>query len=139
MINHLEPVIADQLGHFVPDAKDVPDGAVVLVDGTLAPCWSWADAPGLYSGKKKTTGHNHQVGATLTGRLLFVTDPLPGKTHDARAFRDTGLDTALDTDNSIGDKGYIGAGMLTPYRKRALHSLRRPRLRRQPHPPGVRR
>jgi transposase len=116
-INRIEPVIANVLTPCVPDPQDVPDGLVVLVDGTLAPCWSWADAPELFSGKHKTTGHNHQVGASLTGRLLFLTDPLPGKTHDARAFRETKLADALDTSNSIADKGYIGTGMLTPFRK----------------------
>jgi hypothetical protein len=116
-INRIEPVIADVLDAYVPDPQDVPDGLVVLVDGTLAPCWSWADAPELFSGKHKTTGHNHQVGASLTGRLLFLTDPLPGKTHDARAFRETKLNDTLDTANSIADKGYLGSGMLTPFRK----------------------
>lgn len=118
-IKRIEPVIADVLEAYVPDPQEVPDGLVVLVDGTLAPCWSWADAPGLFSGKHKTTGHNHQVGASLTGRLLFLTDPLPGKTHDSRAFRETQLDDALDTANSIADKGYLGTGMLTPVRKPA--------------------
>jgi hypothetical protein len=107
----------------VPDPEDVPKGVVVLVDGTLAPCWSWADAPELRSGKHKTTGHSHQVGASLTGRLLFVTDPLPGKTHDARAFRESTLDKLIDTTNGIGDKGYLGSGLLTPFRKPAGSEL----------------
>lgn len=116
-INRIEPVIAAVLAPCVPDPQEVPDGLVVLVDGTLAPCWSWADAPELFSGKHHRTGHNHQVGASLTGRLLFLTDPLPGKTHDARAFRDSRLANALDTSNGIADKGYLGTGMLTPFRK----------------------
>jgi hypothetical protein len=119
VINRIEPVVADILGAYVPDPREVPRGLVVLVDGTLAPCWSWADAPELYSGKHKTTGHKHQVGAGLTGRLLFLTDPLPGRTHDARAFREAKLDNALDTSNSMADKGYLGTGMLTPFRKPA--------------------
>ena len=116
-ITRLEPVIAAVLDGYVRHPSNIPDGLVVLVDGTLAPCWSWADAPELFSGKHKRTGHNHQVGASLTGRLLFLTDPLPGKTHDARAFREAKLDDAFDSTNSIGDKGYLGTGMLTPFRK----------------------
>ena len=116
-IHKVEPVIASVLDGYVSGPQELPDGLVVLVDGTLAPCWSWADAPELFSGKHKTTGHNHQVGASLSGRLLFLTDPLPGKTHDARAFREAKLDEALDTANSIGDKGYLGTGLLTPFRK----------------------
>jgi hypothetical protein len=116
-ITKIEPVIADVLAEFVPEPDDAPAGIVVLIDGTLTPCWSWADAPELRSGKHKTTGHNHQVGATLSGRLLFVTDPLPGKTHDARAFRENKLDQYRDRTNGMGDKGYLGTGLLTPFRK----------------------
>jgi len=64
-----------------------------------------------------TTGHNHQIGASLDGRLLFITDPLPGKTHDARAFRENGLDTCKLAGNGIGEKGYLGSGLVTPFRK----------------------
>jgi hypothetical protein len=116
-IGQLEPIIGEVLADYVPQPCDVPRDMVVLVDGTLAPCWSWADEPQLWSGKHKTTGHNHQVGASLDGRLLFITDPLPGKTHDARAFRDNGLDVALLASNGFGDKGYLGSGLVTPFRK----------------------
>jgi hypothetical protein len=116
-INQIEPIIGEVLTEYVPEPEDIPDSIVVLVDGTLTPCWSWADAPELRSGKHKTTGHNHQVGGSLNGRLLFITDPLPGKTHDTRAFRENGLDKHLDLTNGFGDKGYIGTGLLTPFRK----------------------
>lgn len=43
-------------------------------------------------------------------------DPLPGKTHDAKAIDDTGLSEILHYDNSIGDKGFIGKGPTTPFR-----------------------
>lgn len=42
---------------------------------------------------------------------------MPGKTHDGKALRVSGL---LDTEaqaSCLGDKGYIGLGMLTPIRK----------------------
>jgi hypothetical protein len=116
-INQIEPVIGQLLAEYVPESSDVPEGIVVLIDGTLTPCWSWADAPELRSGKHKTTGHNHQVGATLSGRLLFITDPLPGKTHDTRAFRENDLDKHLAIANGFGDKGYLGTGLVTPFRK----------------------
>jgi len=117
VIAAIEPVIGSVLADWIPDPGQATDGRVALVDGTLVPCWSWADAPDLRSGKHKTTGHNHQVVTDLTGRLLHVSDPLPGKTHDARAITDTGLVRAIDADNSIGDKGYLGTGLLTPFRK----------------------
>ena len=77
-IAEIEPVIGAVLAECVPEVAEASTGRVVVLDGTLAPCWSWADAPELYSGKHRTTGHNHQVMVTLDGRLLHVTDPLPG-------------------------------------------------------------
>jgi hypothetical protein len=119
-ISDLEPIIADVLDEFVPDPADLAeelDGRVGIIDGSLCPCWSWATAPELYSGKHKTTGHSHQFICDLDGDLLHVSDPLDGCTHDAKAIDDTGLTKILRTDNAIGDKGYIGTGITTPYRK----------------------
>lgn len=113
----LETVIGDVLDEFVPDLAEEMDGRVGIIDGTLCPCWSWADAPQLRSGKHKTTGHLHQLVCDLSGALLYVSDPLPGKTHDARAFAELGLSDILHDENSIGDKGYIGTGPTTPFRK----------------------
>ncbi|MGH3706031.1 MAG: transposase family protein, partial [Agromyces sp.] len=112
-------VIADVLDEFVPDLTEEMDGRVGIVDGSLCPCWSWADAPELYSGKHRTTGHSHQFVCDTDGELIHVSDPLPGKTHDAKAFDDTGLADILRPDNTVGDKGYIGKGPTTPFRKPA--------------------
>ena len=116
-IAEIEPVISAVLAEYVPEVAEASSGRVVVLDGTLTPCWSWADAPQLYSGKHRTTGHNHQVMVTLDGRLLHVSDSLPGRTHDTRAVRDTDLLEVLDTANTIADKGYLGTGILTPVRK----------------------
>jgi hypothetical protein len=115
-ISDLEGVIAEVLEEFVPDVATELDGRVGVVDGSLCPCWSWADAPELYSGKHKTTGHSHQFVCDLSGNLLHVSDPLPGKTHDAKAVDDVGLSEILRQDNSIGDKGFIGRSITTPFR-----------------------
>ena len=72
--------------------------------------------PELYSGKHKTTGVNVQVACDLTGRLAFISDPMPGRTHDAHALKETGLLDHITTGQLIGDKGYIGLGMITPIR-----------------------
>ena len=55
----------------------------------------------------------------LMGELMHISDPLPGKTHDAKAVTDTGLLEILDSNNAIADKGYIGTGVITPVRKPA--------------------
>jgi DDE superfamily endonuclease len=50
---------------------------------------------------------------------MRISDPLPGSTHDTKAIHTTGLSELLGDGNAIGDKGYIGTGILTPYRKPA--------------------
>ncbi|MHB1739416.1 MAG: transposase family protein, partial [Actinomycetes bacterium] len=57
--------------------------------------------------KHKTTGHDHQFVTNLDGRLVHVSEPLPGRTHDAKAVAESGLLAALDPANMMGDKGYI--------------------------------
>jgi len=39
----------------------------VLVDGFLAPTWSWRDTPELWSGKHKTTVVNMNAGGGPVG------------------------------------------------------------------------
>jgi hypothetical protein len=119
VISGLEGVIAEVLDEFVPDLAEEMAGRVGIVDGSLCPCWSWADSPELYSGKHKTTGHCHLFVCDTDGELMHVSDPRPGKTHDAKAFDETGMGDILRADNSVGDKGFIGTGPTTPFRKPA--------------------
>jgi hypothetical protein len=116
-IGDLEVVITQVLEEFVPDLAQELPGRVGVVDGSLTPCWSWADEPTLYSGKHHRTGHNHQFVADINGYLLHISDPLPGSTHDAKAITETGIAALLDPGNCLGDKGYIGTGPVTPFRK----------------------
>lgn len=71
----------------------------------------------LYSGKHHTTGHNHQFVVTLNGRLTHVSDPLPGSCHDTKAVRESKILETLDPGNMFGDKGYVGTGIITPFKK----------------------
>ncbi|WP_341769479.1 transposase family protein, partial [Actinomyces bowdenii] len=119
------PLIAAALNSNVPTVEDLDPTAQLIVDGTLLECWSWADHPELYSGKHKTTGLNVQVACTQAGTLAWVSDPQEGRPHDTEALRRCGLLDAPATDladaasppEHIGDKGYIGLGMITPKRK----------------------
>ncbi len=54
--------------------------------------------------------------SVLDGNAVYVSDPLPGKTHDAQAFADTPVTEIVKHSGSgIGDKGYQGcSGMATP-------------------------
>ncbi|TWD69846.1 transposase family protein [Rathayibacter rathayi] len=101
-----------------PDVEAALRGTTAVIDGTLLPCWSWSDAPELYSGKHMTTGHNCQVLADLSGRLIHISDPIAGKHHDAHAFRETGLADTVNLSNTLADKGYQGTGMVIPIKKR---------------------
>ena len=62
---------------------------------------------------------NLQVACTLAGHLAWISPPLPGSVHDAKAIKESGFLTTLDSQSHIGDKGYIGLGMITPTRKPA--------------------
>ncbi|WP_220667471.1 transposase family protein [Propionibacterium australiense] len=109
--------IVEVLAELVPTADDLDQDQTLIVDGTLVPCWDWKDQPGLYSGKHHRTGLNLQVACTLTGRLVWVSDPAPGSTHDAKAIQSTGFLDNFPDMPPLGDKGYTGLGMMTPIRK----------------------
>lgn len=110
-------VLGELLKDWVPTVEDLHLDTQLIIDGTLLPCWSWAGHPQLWSGKHRTTGLNVQVACTLGGELARVSDPSWGKTHDARALQDSGILEADHHPQHLGDKGYIGMGMITPTRK----------------------
>lgn len=119
IVGTLVPIVKTVLEEFVPDAKEaikLVEGRVCLVDGTITPCWSYADQPDLWSRKKGTTGMNAQLVSLLDGEAVFISDPLPGKNHDAKAFKATPVEEIVkNSGGGIGDKGYQGcAGMATP-------------------------
>jgi hypothetical protein len=91
-----------------------------IIDGTLLPCWSWAARPELYSGKHKTTGMNVQVACSLAGRLAWISDPVDGAaTTTAIAWTNQKFSSQWIPVTGAGDKGYVGHGMITPFKKPA--------------------
>jgi hypothetical protein len=119
----LTGLLAKVLAEFVPTPECLDPDASYLVDGTLVPCWSWTGRRELFSGKHKTTGMNLQVACDLSGRLAWVSDPMPGSVHDVKALDASAVLDSLDPSLWVGDKGYIGRGMLTPRRKPPTASL----------------
>ena len=111
------PLIAEALQAWVPGTGDLDPDRQYIIDGTLVPCWSWHEHPELYSGKHHTTGVNLQVACTLAGQLAWISPPLPGSVHDAKAIKESGFLEALDATTHSGDKGYVGLGMITPVKK----------------------
>ena len=100
-----------------PLQESLKEPGSLVVDGTLVPTWNWrSQGTTNFSGKHKKAGFNHQVICTLDGRLLAITDPLPGARDDAHAFRAHGLERLLDS-STLADQGYIGLGLATPARR----------------------
>ena len=121
IVTKLVPVVKAVLEEFVPDAKEAIEmvkGRVCLVDGTIMPCWSYEDHPELWSRKKGTTGFSAQLISLLDGAAVFISDPLPGKTHDAKAYNESGAaEIVKESGGGFGDKGYQGTGLVTPKKK----------------------
>jgi DDE superfamily endonuclease/Helix-turn-helix of DDE superfamily endonuclease len=122
-ITALTPIIGQVLADYVTTAEDLDGRTQYIVDGTLLPCWSWASEPQLYSGKHRTTGLNVQVVCDLSGRLVWISDPVKGHRHDTAALAKSNALETLDRSNWVADRGYIGNGMITPIRKPPFRNL----------------
>jgi hypothetical protein len=118
IVSDLVPLVNAVLAEFVPNVKDaieMVNGRVCLVDGTITPCWSYADHRELWSRKHGTTGFNAQLVCLLNGAAVYISDPLPGSTHDATAITQTPVaEITRNSGGGIGDKGYQGCGLITP-------------------------
>jgi hypothetical protein len=121
IITKLVPVVKAVLEEFVPSAQEAIEmvkGRACLVDGTITPCWSYHEHPELWSRKKGITGFNAQLVSLLDGDPIYISDPLPGKTHDAAAFTETPVaEIVRNSGGAIGDKGYQGHVAATPRKK----------------------
>lgn len=122
-ITGITPWLRTVLTEFVPTAEELNPPSQYVVDGSLLPCWSWRSNPELYSGKHKTTGMNVQFACTIEGELAWISDPLPGSRHDCHCLRESSVLDPFPTHSWIGDKGYLGLGMITPFRKPAHRDL----------------
>jgi DDE superfamily endonuclease len=95
-------------------------GRIVLLDGTLAPVWSWTGHRELWAGKHKTTGLNFQVVTDAWGELITIGEPIGGRAHDMRALEHSGLKDLLALADAVfADKGYKGSEYFTPRKKPA--------------------
>ncbi len=118
-ISAITPLLVQALMEYVPTADRLSDGRQYIVDGTLLPCWSWASRKDLYSGKHKKTGMNVLVACTLEGRLSWISDPVPGSRHDNHIVKDSSVLEGVNPHDYVGDKGFVGNGMITPFKKPA--------------------
>lgn len=118
-VSVVTPLISRATSEFVPTADDLDPESQYIIDGTLLLCWSWKDGKELYSGKHKATGLNVQIACTIYGKLAWVSDPITGNRHDNYCLGESGVLTGMNPRNWMGDKGYIGNDMLTPFKKPA--------------------
>jgi hypothetical protein len=120
-ITMITPLIEQATAGLRPSEEEAAAavrGQSALLDGFLAPCWSWKPVHPLYSGKHKQTGFNCQLIAYPSGDVVFISDPLPGRIHDMGALKQTPAQRILAGAISvIADKGYQGSDYLTPDKK----------------------
>ena len=60
-----------------------------------------------------------QAACTIYGQLAWISDPVNGSRHDDYGLGESGVLLTLDPENWIGDKGYVGNDMITPFMKPA--------------------
>jgi transposase len=118
IVTVLVPLVKTVLAEFVPAAQEaieLVNGRACLVDGTITPCWSYDDHRELWSRKHGTTGFNTQLICLLDGEAVYISDPLPGCTHDAKAFTTTPVAEIIrSSGGAIADKGYQGCDQECP-------------------------
>jgi hypothetical protein len=111
-------VLAAALSAVVPTVREVVGrGGSLLLDGFLAPTWDWKRADGLYSDKHGQAGFKIQVGASISGNLAAVGEPVPGARHDAHALTASGLAEQIAGHDTLADLGYQGHATIHPVRK----------------------
>jgi hypothetical protein len=52
-------------------------------------------------------------------QLAWISDPVNGARHDNYCLGESGVLLTLNSENWIGDKGYVGNDMITPFKKPA--------------------
>ncbi|MFD0404380.1 transposase family protein [Kitasatospora sp. NPDC127116] len=84
----------------------------VLLDGTLAACDRVGDSRADFSQKHRRHGVNVQVMADPTGKLLWISPALPGRTHDLTAARAHRVIRICERQGVpvLADRACIGAG-----------------------------
>lgn len=131
IVTDLVPVVRSVLAEFVPSPREaiqLVEGKVCLVDGTITPCWSYAEHRELWSRKHGTTGFCVQVIGLLDGTPVWISEPLPGSTHDKNAYDNTATTEIVNKAAAgIGDKGYQGAAIFTPTKKPQMAQTQRRR------------
>lgn len=73
-----------------------------------------------YSGKKKTETIKTQIVVDSKGKIIHISDSVPGNIHDKKLYDTSGIKLP---DNAKGDLGYLGTNIAIPHKSSKLHSL----------------
>ena len=88
-----------------------------MVDGTLLPCLDWRRYRDLWSVKHGRAGMNVRILVRLEEGSCGHPTPTRGPCTTWPPQAPSGLLEGIDHSGWIGDKGYIGRGMITPHKK----------------------
>jgi hypothetical protein len=73
--------------------------------------------PSAWPGKTpKTSPPKTTKVETITGCLEWISDPISGSRHDNHCLGESGVLLSFDPRNWLGDKGYVGNNMITPFK-----------------------
>jgi len=73
-----------------------------------------------YSGKKKAETIKAQIVVDRKGKIMHVSDSIPGNVHDKKLFDESGVQLP---DNAKGDLAYLGTNITIPHKSSKLHAL----------------
>lgn len=73
-----------------------------------------------YSGKNKAETIKTQIIVDKKGKIVHVSNSIPGNIHDKKLFDTSGVKLP---NNTKGDLGYLGTGIVIPIKSSKLHSL----------------
>lgn len=138
LVTLLRPIVIEVLVPVADQVQQRELRSTTRVDGFVVPTGDHrltAYKQQMWSHKNHMVGQNVQVVSSRDGRLVLTGDCVPGATHDAEAWRTSGLadrfSGRLHADGGpgvIGDLAYIGTGVLTGYKRtngRALSTSER--------------
>lgn len=83
-----------------------------------------------YSGKKKQETIKTQIVVTKKGKIVHISDSVPGNVHDKKLFDQS---KAKLPDDAKGDLAYLGTNITIPHKSSKLHSLTKTQQRFNEH------
>jgi hypothetical protein len=120
--------VIHHLSKRAPGLLRVPretDPEHVLLDGTPAGCDRVGDSRADHSHKHRRHGANVQVMTDPTGRLLWISPALPGRTHDLTATRTHTIIRIRERQGVpvLADRACTGPRVTTPVRRPSRREL----------------